>query len=115
MIPIVMNNNGNYFARLMLELLLVSNSKYIHGVGFVNRDHAGHTNLKTVLSAGVRTTVAYKVLHPFIFMVFAIIVPKVLLNVRVIAARFDLPKTLCNQVNSKGIIEFAQHLNRMFL
>lgn len=109
---IIVVSNGNYFARLILERLLVERREQVAGIAIIEGDYVGRTGLSALWHVGRQTAfpyLAYKVVQLLLFRWAQRRHPQVWFEVETMARTLQIPLIRSPRVNSKEVYEWAKH------
>lgn len=111
---IVVVTNGNYFARQILERLLIERREQVVGIGIIYGDYAGRTGLRALWQVGRKTALPYllyKVGQHLLFNWAQRRHPHVWFSVETMAHTLCIPFIRAVRVNSPEVREWVQQLN----
>ncbi len=108
---IVIITNGNYFARLILERLLIERTNQVGGIVLIEGDYSGRTGVSSLWHVGRRTALpytAYKLLQYLMFRVAQKWNRHAWLEVGAMARDLGIPCMRAIKVNSVEVYEWLR-------
>ncbi len=106
--------NGNYFSRIILEPLLLSYTKNIVGVVFVQGDYKGRVGFQALWETGRKTALpylVYKVSQHVLFRIAQVASPRSWIELEAVTKELGLPRLHTPRVNAPEVYSWLQALN----